>query len=393
MKDRVSYESQVLYVGPTQTGTFGSQVLTGITPTQLHHVNRLESTLDTSTEVVYQYGSLDPVGTVRGGVMESTLEFEYHLADAQNEKWLGFDISSLDVPAASGMLQGINDEQNFYILTTKRGDAVTTASTPEFLEQEDISVSAFGNAVIENYYIRASLETIPSAVVSVNASNFSYASGASGILSPAITGSGCKSQETVIVPAPRATQLEVDALRPAYINMYFSSGNLPYGGVALPTGASRTDRISPCSLSDFTLNLQLPRRINQRLGSYYPISKPIKYPAQVLFSCSAKTKDIVSGNLMDFICSSGQDITIEMDNPYTENSNIALKIKNAYLDSHISQHDLLTNEFINLNFVSPLGSASGDSRGLFLSGVAAEPQETTYGISSAQLLSDTLATR
>ena len=47
----------------------------------------------------------------------------------------------------------------------------------------------FGNAVIENYSIEASLRTIPAATVSVNVSNFAYSSGASGIPAPGIDAS------------------------------------------------------------------------------------------------------------------------------------------------------------------------------------------------------------
>ena len=99
MKDRVSYESQILYVGPSSTGIFGDQVISGLTPTQLHKVQSIEQILDTNKSNVYQYGSLNSLGAVVSQPMDVTLEFEYVLADAQNEKWLGFDLSNLTTPA------------------------------------------------------------------------------------------------------------------------------------------------------------------------------------------------------------------------------------------------------------------------------------------------------
>ena len=391
MKDRVSYESQVLYVGPT--GIALEQYISGLTPTQLHHIDSIEHSLETNVQFPYAYGSLNPLGSVIVEPLESTLEFEYKLADAQNEKWLGFDLSDLGTSAISGMLSGINDEQNFYIVTTQRGDAVTPEDTSAFLAQDDLNVMSFGNAVIENYSIEASLRTIPAATVSVNVSNFAYSSGASGIPAPGIDASGCRATGRVVIPAPVESDLEVDALRPANISLIFETGNLPYGGALLPSGGARTDGLSVCSLDEFRVVLELPRRINQRLGSKYPLSKPIKYPAQVLFSCSAKSKDVISGNLIDIFCASPQDIVVSMDNPNTESGNMKFAIKSAQLDTNISRHDLIKNEFINLHFIAPLAAPTGNTHGFYLSGVAIAPQETTYGITSEQLLAGTYVSR
>jgi len=408
MKERVSYESQVLYVGPTQTGVwFGNsgdlvtgESLTGLTPIQLQHVNRIEHTLDTNTETPYQFGTYNPMGKVITEPLLPSLEFEYSLADGYNEKWMGLQLTSgsFSPSSISGLLSGLKAEQNYYILTTQRGDAVTDENISTFLGRDDLQVMAFGNAVIENYYIEASIDSIPSATVQVNASNFTYASGASGFQTPAVNTSGCQETGKIILPPPRQSNLEVDALRPAYISLTFDTGNLPYGGAVLPSGGDPVDNLSSCSIDRFTLNLQLPRRINQTLGNRYPLSKPVQYPSQVLFSCSAKTKDIVSGNLMDIICSTGQRITVEMNNPYNGESNFEFVLENAYLDSNVSQHDLVQNESVNLNFVAPLGAPApfnriGDSSqvagALKIGGAAVKPQSTTYGTTTGQLLEGT----
>lgn len=388
MKERVSYESQVLYVGPSAVAT--GQYISGLTPTQLHKVTRIDHTLDSNFVTYYNYGSRNPLGQfgVPPSPIDSTLEFEYTLADAQNEKWLGFTLSDFSTSAISGMLNEIDDEQNFYIVTTERGDAVTTKDTQGFLEQENLAVVGLGNVVIENYYIEASLGEIPSARIVAKASNVIYSSGASGIANPAVDQSGCATTGKLVIPAPKESDLEVDALRPSYISLSFDSGQLPYGGVVLPSGEERMDGLAVCSLDQFSLNLQLPRRINQRLGNKYAVSKPIKYPAQAIFSCSAKTKDIITGNLRDLFCSPGQSITVSMESPYTQSGNFKFSLRDAYLDSHLSQHDLVSNESVNLTFVAPLADVSGGPNtgmGFFLSGVAERCQNTTYGTTSGQL--------
>jgi len=393
MKDRVSYESQVLYVGPAQTGDLGGDVISGLTPAQLHHITNIEHTLETNIETPYNFGSLNPLGNIIPGLVDLNLEFEYNLADAQNEKWLGFDLSDLATSAISGMMSGIRDEQNFYIVTAQKGDAVTQKDTSQFLEQEGLNVVGFGNAVIENYYMEASLDEVPLGRVSAIVSNLTFSSGASGIESPGITSSGCRDETKITIPAPRPDSLQVEALRPSHLNLTFGSGSLPQGGYLFPTGEDRPDNLSTCSLNKFSLNLQLPRRINQRLGSKHPLSKPIRYPAQVILECSALAKDIVSGNLLDIFCASPQDATISMQNPYTQEGNIQVRLKDLHLESQVPQHNLLEKEFIELSFRAPLSSPTGDGPGFYLSGVADTPQETTYGITSGQLLNNQLITR
>ena len=94
MKDRVTYASQLLYVGPTGAiGELGSVPISGVSPTQLHHINYIEHTVEATREAPYQLGSSSPVGEVIIPPVEVGLNFQYALADAQNEKWLGFDLS------------------------------------------------------------------------------------------------------------------------------------------------------------------------------------------------------------------------------------------------------------------------------------------------------------
>ena len=183
MKDRVTSQSQALYVGPSQTGTFGDVVVSGLVPTELQRIQGISHYVNTNNEPIYQLGSYLPLGHKNAASPEVELEFTYVLGDAQNEKWLGFDLGS-GIPALSGFLSGINDEQNFYIATKKRGDIVTTGDATFFASQEDMSVYAFGNGVIDNYKMEASLYDIPTATVRIKANNMATYSGVSGIPTP-----------------------------------------------------------------------------------------------------------------------------------------------------------------------------------------------------------------
>ena len=388
MKDRVTYASQLLYVGPTGTPgqKLGGVPLSGVEPTQLHHVNYIEHNTEYDREAPYQMGSRSPVGESIISPIEVELNFQYALADGQNEKWLGFDLSDLSIPCISGFLEDHNDCQNFYVLTTPRGDAVKDQSLEDFVQETESVVTSFSNGVITSYKIEATIDSIPAASVSVNASAINYDQGVSGIKCPTISpDDSCYNDQGMIIPCPTEDNLEVAALRPAYMNLTFSSGEAPGGGYVLYTGEARPDGLSSCSLTSFEIDLELPRRINKRLGAKFPISKPIQYPAQLNFSCEARVKDLVSGNMLQGFCGAGTNLTISMLNPYNQKGNVEIMLKDLHLDSQIAQNSLIAQEYVTLNFSSPLGSPEGWQGGLYISGVAEKKRATTYGISSGQL--------
>lgn len=392
MKDRVTYTSQVLYVGPTgEGGSLGESTISGVVPTQLDHINYIEHSIEAENEHVYNYGSKEPIGEVIVDPPQVQMEFQYNLADAQNEKWLGFNISNLEKSFISGILNEENDEQNFYILTTLRGDAVTKASQLEFEQEDNNTVTSFGNCVVENYSLAASLSSPPTASIKVIGDNITYSNGVTGIKCP--NDFKCEFTETVSLPAPREDDLEVDALRPAYLNLYFEESNSPQGGYVLPSKNTKDKTLSSCSLESFEINLELPRRIAKGLGNKHPVSKKIQYPAEVNFTCNASVKDIVSGSLLDVFCAEGNNLLIEMNNPYNNEDNIKVKLKDLHLDSQVSEHSLSTQEYIELNFSSPLGSPESSQVGIFMSGVADKTQETYYGTTPSQLLAGEKSTR
>ena len=392
MKDRVTYASQILYVGPSGVnGSLGESEISGVVPTQLHHIKYIEHNIETETEDIYAYGNKEPLGHAIISPIDVGLEFQYNLADAQNEKWLGFNVSDFNQPFISGFLNQENDAQNFYILTVERGDAVTSETQQDFIQENNSTVTSFGNGVIENYSIEASVDSIPQATVKVIADNIDYNNGVAGLACP--NNISCNINDKVTLPAPREDDLEVDALRSAYLNLYFSSGEMPQGGYILPSENPNESNLKSCSLESFQINVSLPRRIAQGIGKRHATSKKIEYPTQVEFSCNAATKDIVSGSLLDIFCAEGRDLIISMNNPNNELENINIKLKDIHLDSQVSEHSLLTQEFVSLNFSSPLGKDHDSKVGIYLSGVAGKPQETYYGTTTGQLYNSQKALR
>ena len=92
-------------------------------------------------------------------------------------------------------------------------------------------------------------------------------------------------------------------------------------------------------------------------------------------------------------CTPESTVTVEMDNPYNQDNNIIINLKGMYLESEISQTSLIEQETVNLEFSCPLSTPTGDNYGMYISGVAAIPQLTSYGTTSGQFLSGQLAYR
>ena len=213
-----------------------------------------------------------------------------------------------------------------------------------------------------------------------------YSDQAEGMICP--NDINCNLSDRVTLPAPREDNLETDGLRPAYLNLYFASGEMPQGGYLLPEEGSPSEGLRSCSLDSFEINLSLPRRKAQGIGKKHAVSKHLKYPSEVEFSCHASTRDIISGSLLDIFCAQGNEAIISMNNPYNKESNINIRLKDIHLDSQVSEHSLLTQEFVNLTFSAPLGDSTDSEVGMYVSGIASYPQETYYGTTTGQLMND-----
>ena len=394
MKDRVTYESQVLFVGPATTGQVGQEMISGLVPTQLQRIQEVSSEIETNDRYVYALGKIDSLGRGMPSPPTVTLDIQYVLGDAQNEKWLGLSLGDLTTPAVSGWLSGNRDDQNFYLTTVKRGDAISPRTNKEFLETPYLNVVSFGNCSMQGYTVAATVDSIPTATVSMSVSNTCVASGVSGIENPAVNAEGLRQTGygDVTLPAPVPTDLSVDNLRPSKIFVDFGSTKLKEGGAVLP-GTTEAAAKSACSVESFSIDFPINRHVQQRLGSAYPISKRIIGPNQVLFSCVAKTKDLVSGNLMDIICEDSRDITVTMNNPNLATQNMMYSIKGASLQTQATESLLILNEEVELTFAAPVGGANIGATGFYISGIADKLQPTTYGISEFQLLNNQLATR
>ena len=207
-RNRVIYQSQALFISPSSTGIQVSGInLTGITSSGilsnaplltspfteandnkgglsglvggvslLKKLDRIQScnfNMSINRQDINEFGKLARLDSI---VLESPtvgLDFNYYATDGFNERLLGFNITGVqDTVNTSNIGQAIsgllNDVQgnNYYILTVDEGEDVVGGNlTPS------ASVVGIGNGFVTEYSFEASVGSIPTVSVTVEAFN------------------------------------------------------------------------------------------------------------------------------------------------------------------------------------------------------------------------------
>jgi len=208
-RNRVIYQSQALFIAPSSTGVQVSGVLangvaataTPFTPEStgslasgislLKKMDRIQNcnfNFSINRQDINEFGKLARLDSI---VMESptvSLDFSYYVTDGFNERLLGFNsYSSNDnntienVQAISGLLNDLQGN-NYYILTVDEGEDVVLGTL-----SPSSSIVAIGNGFISEYGFEASVGSIPTANITVEA--FNIKSDANATVTTVTTGS------------------------------------------------------------------------------------------------------------------------------------------------------------------------------------------------------------
>ena len=144
-RNRIIYQSEALYAGPAPAtgyhyGTFSPGI--GGNSNVMNSSNNLVKLLQRIQTANYsfkvdrtdvnQFGQLAAIDRVILTSPTVSLDFSYLLGNLSNENILGFTVSSgqadSSISAISGILNGTQDERNYFIRTTPEGnDAVNNS--------------------------------------------------------------------------------------------------------------------------------------------------------------------------------------------------------------------------------------------------------------------------
>lgn len=211
-RNRVIYQSEALYVGPTHA-TNGVKL--NHTTTNVHQIQRVQSanySFNLERQDVNQFGELAAIDRVILSAPTVSLDFSYLVANLYNESGLGFTTMG-DAAATSyvscikGILDKTTDEKNYFIKTVKEGndekgidpDPLKDGFAAGIMGQSTIGI---GNGFITSYTAEGSVGNFPTATVNVEALNMVIQSGVSGIYVPSVEpADGTKITDyTVVLP-------------------------------------------------------------------------------------------------------------------------------------------------------------------------------------------------
>ena len=373
-RKRVIYQSEALYSAATgATGPGDIQ--------QIHRVQDISHSVEVARTDVNEFGKLAALSREVIEVPTVSCDFSYYVIDGQNEaSGLGLTVEGHNILASTNCLSGImaedspDAEKNYYILTTPEGSDATrddAYTAPQYLT---FGVIGVGNGFLTSYGFSASVGEIPSASISVEASNLRFDLSGSGFANPAVDSAGTAIAQTVGLPLSSTGDLQAFAVRPGDITVDFGTAELSQGGALLP-GMTATDatRDGTACVQSVSIDLPLSRTPLQCLGSIFPKSRELDLPISTTLTVNANISDISSGDLNSLLCSDAQtrNITVTMQGRCgTGESTKLMKFdfKGAQLDSQSMSSSIGDNKSVDMTFSAQIGGPEDITNGLFISG-------------------------
>lgn len=379
-RNRIIYQSEALYAGPAPAtgfhyGTFtpgiggNSNVINESSNLvqQLQRIQTANYSFNVDRTDVNQFGQLAAIDRVILTSPTVSLDFSYILGNLSNENDLGFTVVSGNtdstISAISGILNGTQDERNYFIRTVPEGnDAVNNTD----LSSGNNGVIGIGNAFISSYSTEGSVGNFPTASVSVEGLNMVFQRGLSGNFVPAIN------------PSNGAPLRNFYQLRTTNENAGIGSGNaisaLRPGDITLDiqaqTGVGGVDTTT-MNIQSYNISFDLGRTPIERLGSKFAFTRPIDFPLTVNLSVDAQVTDMVTGSLSNLVTDDSlkYNPSVTIKSP-TDNTLVMAKfaVKGAKLVSQEYSSDIGSNKTVTLTWQSQVGGPQDVNNGLFING-------------------------
>jgi len=395
-RKRVIYQSEALF-----TTAIGNHANLDAAD-QLLRVQDISHGVELDKQDVNEFGQLEAVERKVINPPTVSLDFSYYLHGGRNERLLNFAMTTdRSSPDASGLENAIqnfltnDDGQNYYISVAAEGEDAKDKSGSNLQ-----GVIGIGNGYITSYSVEAAVGDMPSASVSVEASNIEFSTDGENVSNPAFnleTGEPVDPNNTSpIVNFPAAADTgtkdavsdwEYACLRPGDVIVDFNDDGNCFPSSSEEDGTSiggaKLEGDGQCHLQNFTLDVPLSREALTRLGSVHPYSREVETPINITLSISAFLGDIAAGSLDDILCdTSTRNIRIKMLEPCPEGGTRRIAqeflLKGASLDSQNFSASIGDNKTVDLVFTAQSGGANSTTAGLFMwSSVGAGADEGT----------------
>ena len=371
-RKRVIYQSEALYVGA---------ITNGAVATKQHRVQSINYGFDIPRQDVNEFGKLARIDQVILDSPTVNLDYSYYVTTGINEKNMGFAMSynadGDDTAALTNLLDGTQDEKNYYIVTVPEGndevDYNRHATGTDLAGGEDSTatenqagVIGLGNMSITSYSVEAAVGGFPTATVNCEGLNIRFENTGTGT-APAIN----KENGTSL---GRSYKLEGDdgttgdagipsALRPGDIVLSFNNNT--------DDTMMRGVDVSALKIQSASISMDLGREDLSKLGSKFAFSKEVDYPVTVSMTAEANISDTDDFDLANTLCDDTGKWTayIRMNMPTCPAGSteaIRFTIKEAQLDSEAISSSVGDNKSITFNFSAQVGGPQDTTAGLFI---------------------------
>ena len=338
---------------------------------QIPRVQSFDEDFSRTFTDVNQFGNLAAIDRLETEAPEVSASFSYYLSDGKSERAIGLmaaksgdDLTSI----LSGIVNKTEEPKNYYLAITSEGSDVNgNASTAT-------GVIGLGNATIASYSVSAAVGDIPTAEVSLEALNLRvYSDATTPQTVPAILtagdGDGTSASGQFLIP-------EGYSYTGASIPAALQPGDIEF---TLPADSAVGFDETDLKIQDFSISMDLPRTVIQKLGSRYGVAREIDFPITATIEVNAEVGDLSNGTLVNQLCSGTEhDFTITLNKPYcaggpnsTKTPAMIFVVRKAKLVSQGFSSSIGDNATMNASYEVSIGSATDTLRGVFVSGTYA----------------------
>lgn len=410
-RNRVIYQSEALYVGPSPatSGHFTDRTQIGATADpdatnlvkQLHRIQTCNYGFNVERTDVNQFGELAAIDRVILTSPTVSMDFTYLLSNLENERRMGFTVDGSST-CIKNLLNKTQDEKNYFIKTVGEGrDAFMEAAGGGGDGLNDPSVIGVGNGFLTSYTTECSVGNFPTVSINVEGLNMAFNAGVSG-QTPAISPqSGVRLSYHYLLPKTTGSVdigvLSTSTLRPGDMVFHFKKVDAE-GRVAsdLLVGAENSYDAPGAKLGDgyqgasqnsdpyakiqsYNISLDMGREPIQKLGSRFAFTREVTFPINVTCTIEALVADLTTGSLSDIVnCDDSYDITVNLLRPANCVSDgataykdifVQYRLKNCKVNSQSFSSDIGSNKSVSLEFSAQIGGPNQTNMGLFMSGI------------------------
>jgi len=356
-RNRVIYQSEALWVSQQYDSTGSAD------HEQLRRVQSANYSFSVSRQDINQYGQLARIDAL---VLESptvSFDFSYYVTDGRNERALGFYVQTGGASQggfASGHMTN-ESGRNFFVVTAPEGEDLNGQALAN-----TESVIGIGNGFLSDYTLEASVGSIPTASVSIEALNIRSDTGAAAINHPAVVPqSGTSLTDTVVLPnAEAGTGASIiTALRPGDIVLSF--GDFETDGTGQIVTLNGNDA---AHVQSFSLSLPLARTALEKLGSRFAYARSVDFPVTASLSVNAIVNEIDEKNLVDLLDDEKErNISMTLKDP-DGGTGLIVTLQGCVLQDESYSSAIGSNKSVDLTFTAQIGGPNDSAHNVLVSG-------------------------